>query len=38
MLTDEARARLNLPPVKGGDELVTPDNVIVGISRSRRWM
>jgi HK97 family phage portal protein len=30
MLTDEARARLNLPPVDGGDELVTPMNVIVG--------
>jgi HK97 family phage portal protein len=30
MLTDEARARLNLPPVDGGDELVTPLNVIVG--------
>jgi hypothetical protein len=24
MLTDEARAKLNLPPVPGGDELVTP--------------
>jgi HK97 family phage portal protein len=30
MLTDEARARLNLPPVDGGDELVTPMNVTVG--------
>lgn len=30
MLTDEARARLNLPPVDGGDELVTPLNVMVG--------
>jgi HK97 family phage portal protein len=30
MLTDEARARLNLPPVDGGGELVTPMNVIVG--------
>jgi HK97 family phage portal protein len=30
MLTDEARAKLNLPPVDGGDELVTPLNVIVG--------
>jgi len=30
LLTNEGRARLNLPPVKGGDELVTPSNVIVG--------
>jgi HK97 family phage portal protein len=30
MLTNEARARLNLPPVKGGDDLVTPDNVTAG--------
>lgn len=30
MLTNEARAALNLPPVKGGDELVTPSNVLVG--------
>jgi HK97 family phage portal protein len=30
MLTNEARAKLNLPPVEGGDELVTPANVIVG--------
>jgi HK97 family phage portal protein len=30
MLTDEARAKLNLKPVKGGDELVTPLNVVVG--------
>ena len=30
MLTDEARSVLNLPPVDGGDELVTPLNVIVG--------
>jgi hypothetical protein len=30
LLTNEGRARLNLPPVKGGDELVTPANVIVG--------
>jgi hypothetical protein len=28
--TDEARARVNLPPIDGGDELVTPANVIVG--------
>jgi HK97 family phage portal protein len=30
MLTNEGRARLNLPPVDTGDELVTPANVIVG--------
>lgn len=30
MLTNEARAKLNLPPIDGGDELVTPLNVIVG--------
>jgi HK97 family phage portal protein len=30
MTTDEARAKLNLPPVDGGDELVTPMNVVVG--------
>jgi HK97 family phage portal protein len=30
MLTNEARARINLPPVDGGDELVTPANVIIG--------
>jgi hypothetical protein len=30
MLTNEARAKLNQPPVPGGDELVTPMNVIVG--------
>jgi HK97 family phage portal protein len=30
MLTNEARAKLNLPPIEGGDELVTPLNVIVG--------
>jgi HK97 family phage portal protein len=30
MLTNEGRAKLNLPPVPGGDELVTPGNVIVG--------
>jgi HK97 family phage portal protein len=30
MLTNEGRAKLNLPPVDGGDELVTPMNVIVG--------
>jgi HK97 family phage portal protein len=28
--TNEARAMLNLPPLDGGDELVTPLNVIVG--------
>lgn len=30
LLTDEARAKLDLPPVPTGDELVTPANVIVG--------
>jgi hypothetical protein len=30
MTTDEARSRLDLPPIDGGDELVTPMNVIVG--------
>jgi HK97 family phage portal protein len=30
MTTDEARSKLNLPPIPGGDELVTPSNVIVG--------
>lgn len=30
MLTNEGRAKLNLPPVDGGDELVTPMNVTVG--------
>jgi HK97 family phage portal protein len=30
LLTNEARARLNLPPVDTGDELITPLNVIVG--------
>ena len=30
MLTNEARAKMNLPPVPGGDELVTPLNVLVG--------
>jgi HK97 family phage portal protein len=28
--TNEARARLNLPPIDTGDELVTPLNVLVG--------
>lgn len=27
---NEARARLNLPPVDGGDDLVTPLNVLIG--------
>lgn len=27
---NEARARLNLPPIDGGDELVTPLNVLIG--------
>lgn len=30
LLTNEARAMVNRPPVDGGDELVTPLNVIVG--------
>jgi HK97 family phage portal protein len=30
LLTNEARAMLNKPPVDGGDELVTPQNVLVG--------
>jgi HK97 family phage portal protein len=30
LLTNEARAMVNRPPVPGGDELVTPANVIVG--------
>jgi hypothetical protein len=30
MTTNEGRAKLNLPPLDGGDELVTPMNVIVG--------
>jgi HK97 family phage portal protein len=30
LLTNEGRARLNLPPIDGGDELVTPLNVTVG--------
>jgi hypothetical protein len=30
LLTNEARAMLNKPPVDGGEELVTPANVIVG--------
>lgn len=28
--TNEGRAKLNMPPIDGGDELVTPANVIVG--------
>lgn len=27
---NEGRARLNLPPVEGGDELITPLNVVIG--------
>jgi HK97 family phage portal protein len=30
MVTNEARAKLNLKPLKGGDDLVTPMNVQVG--------
>ena len=38
MLTNEARAKLNLPPIDGGDELVTPLNVIVGEKPSPQVM
>jgi HK97 family phage portal protein len=30
LTTNESRAMVNKPPIKGGDELVTPANVIVG--------
>lgn len=30
MTRDEARAKINLPPKPGGDELITPGNVTVG--------
>lgn len=30
MTTNEARAKLNLPPIETGDDLVTPLNVLVG--------
>ena len=30
MTTNEIRARMNLPPVEGGDGLVTPLNVLIG--------
>ena len=30
MTTNEIRARMNLPPVDGGDDLVTPLNVLIG--------
>lgn len=30
MTTNEIRARMNLPPVEGGDALVTPLNVLIG--------
>lgn len=33
---NEARARMNMPPVDGGDELVTPLNVLVGGQASPR--
>lgn len=36
MTRNEGRARLNLPPVAGGDELVTPLNVLVGGQASPR--
>lgn len=38
MLRNEARAKLNLPPVDGGDELVTPLNVVVGEKPSPQVM
>lgn len=36
MMRSEARARLNLPPIDGADELVTPLNVLVGGQASPR--
>lgn len=36
LLRNEARARLNLPPVDGGDQLVTPLNVLTGGQASPR--
>lgn len=30
VLMNEWRARMNLPPVEGGDEIVTPQNVLIG--------
>jgi hypothetical protein len=38
MLRDEARAKINLPPVEGGDELITPLNVVVGEKPSPQVM
>ena len=36
MSRNEGRARLNLPPIAGGDELVTPLNVLIGGQASPR--
>lgn len=36
LLRDEARARLDLPAIDGGDELVTPLNVLIGGLASSR--
>lgn len=36
MTRNEARARKNMPPVEGGDQLVTPLNVLVGGQASPR--
>jgi HK97 family phage portal protein len=38
MLRNEARAKLNLPAVDGGDELITPLNVLVGAKPSSQVM
>lgn len=38
MLRNEARAKLNLPAVDGGDELITPLNVLVGAKPSPQVM
>lgn len=36
LTTNEGRARFNLPPIDGGDELVTPLNVLIGGQASPR--
>lgn len=38
LLTNEARSMVNRPPVPGGDELVTPLNVVVGEKPSPQTM